>query len=108
MSADQRRLIGDRSQPIFVSAVTGWEIASKVKLGKWPEAASLLPDRPSKIIGEGFQMLDITMAQAEFAGSLPLVHRDPFDRFLAAQSLLLDIPIATVDAAFTALGCKVV
>ena len=53
-------------------------------------------------------MLDITMAQAEFAGSLPLVHRDPFDRFLVAQSLLLDIPIATVDAAFTALGCKVV
>ena len=108
LSANHRQHIADRGQPVFVSAVTGWEIAAKVKLGKWPEAAIMLPDLASKVIAEGFQMLDITFAQAEFAGTLPLVHRDPFDRFLAAQALMLDIPIATVDRAFELFGCKTV
>ena len=103
-----RARIAAGAQPIFVSAVTGWEIATKVKTGKWPEAAVLLPDLAAKILGEGFQCLDVTVAQAEYAGSMPLLHRDPFDRFLAAQALGLDISIATVDPAFKLFGCKTV
>jgi PIN domain nuclease of toxin-antitoxin system len=47
---NHRQMVSDRTQPIFVSAVSGWEIAIKVKLGKWPEAAPLLPDLSSKIV----------------------------------------------------------
>jgi len=91
-----------------VSAITGWEIAIKVKLGKWPEAAVLLPGLSEKVVDEGFEILNLTLAQAERAGQLDLVHKDPFDRLLAAQSLLLDMPIATVDPALGLLGCKIV
>ena len=101
-------LIEDRQIPLYVSAVTGWEVATKVKLGKWPEAAPLLPGLSTVALRAGLRLLDVTLEQAEYAGSLPLIHRDPFDRFLAAQALLLDMPVATVDPAFKAFGCKTV
>ena len=47
-------------------------------------------------------------AAPELAGSLDLVHRDPFDRLIAAQSIVLNIPVATVDSALALLGCKTV
>ena len=84
-----RQLIEARGETIYVSAVTGWEIGIKVKLGKWPEASVLLPGLSEKVMDEGFEVLDLTLAQAERAGQLDLIHKDPFDRLLAAQSLLL-------------------
>ena len=103
-----RRLLVEGDHSYHVSAVTGWEIATKVRIGKWPEAAPLLPDLTELVRRSCCQLLDITMAQAELAGSLPLIHRDPFNRLLAAQALDLDIAILTVDPALARLGCKVV
>jgi PIN domain nuclease of toxin-antitoxin system len=108
LPAAHRPLFADRSSPIFVSAVTGWEIGIKVKLGKWPDAAQLVPGLDDLVRRSGLQALDVTLAQAERAGSLDLVHRDPFDRLLAAQAIDLGIPIATVDRAIASLGCAVV
>lgn len=103
-----RRAIEARGAPIYVSAVTGWEIGIKVKLGKWPEAAVLLPGLNEKVLDEGFNGLDLTIAQAERAGLLELVHKDPFDRLITAQSLMLDLPVATVDPAIALFGCRIV
>lgn len=108
LSGTHRALFDKRDEPIYVSAVTGWEIAITVKLGKWAGAANLLPDLDGLVRRSGLQPLDLSFAQAERAGSLELAHRDPFDRLLAAQAQDLDIPIATVDAALALLGCKVV
>ena len=108
LSQTHRALLDDRSAPVYVSAVTGWEIAIKVKLGKWAGAAALLPGLAGLVQRSGLQSLDLSIAQAERAGSLDLVHRDPFDRMLAAQALDLDIPLATVDVDLARLGCKIV
>jgi PIN domain nuclease of toxin-antitoxin system len=108
LTASHRQWLDNRNAAAFVSAATGWEIAIKVKLGKWSEAAPLVPDIAGLVLRSGLQLLDVTMAQAERAGSLDLVHRDPFDRLLAAQALSLDIPILTVDPVFAGLGCKVI
>lgn len=105
LNAEHRKLIEDNANDLYVSAVTGWEIAIKVKLGKWPEAAPLLPDLSSKILAAGFELLPLTLAQAERAGSLDLAHRDPFDRMLAAQAIDLDIGLATSDIVLAKLGC---
>jgi PIN domain nuclease of toxin-antitoxin system len=102
-----RQVIRARDETIYVSAVSGWEIAIKVRLGKWPEAAVLLPGLSEKVRAEGFEVLDLTLAQAEKAGLLDLIHKDPFDRLLAAQSLVVGAPIATVDPAIALLGCAV-
>ncbi len=107
LQSRHRSIIQSRDEPVFVSAVAGWEIAIKVKIGKWPEAAVLLPGLADKVRAAGLQLLDVTLEQAERAGSMDLIHRDPFDRILAAQALSLDIPVATVDPAFAMLGCRV-
>jgi PIN domain nuclease of toxin-antitoxin system len=93
---------------VLVRAVTGWEIAIKVKLGKWPDAEPILASLEETLLAEGFEMLDLTMAQAKRAGSLDLIHRDPFDRMLAAQALDLDIALLTADPAIARLGCKII
>jgi PIN domain nuclease of toxin-antitoxin system len=108
LESQHRQLIEARGETIYVSAVTGWEIGIKIKLGKWPEAAVLLPGLSEKVQDEGFEVLDLTLARAERTGQLDLIHKDPFDRLLAAQSLLLDVPIATVDPALAMLGCSVI
>jgi PIN domain nuclease of toxin-antitoxin system len=108
LSVVHRDRLADRRQAVHVSAVTGWEIAIKVKLRKWPEAAALLPDLDGTVRAAGFAVLPITLAEAEGAGSLDLVHRDPFDRLLAAQALTRDLTVATVDPAFAGFGCRVV
>ena len=105
---NHRALIEAAGEPVYVSAVTGWEMALKAKLGKWPGVVSILPNPEAAIRDEGFSILDISLTQAKLAGSLDLVHRDPFDRLLAAQSLDLRIPIATVDPAMALLGAVVV
>lgn len=103
-----RLLINDPDEIVYVSAVTAWEMSIKAKLGKWPGAGILLPTLEEAILAEGFETLDITFAQAKFAGSLDLIHKDPFDRLIAAQSILLDIPVATLDPALAILDCKTV
>ena len=106
LESRHREAITNSSNVIHVSAVSGWEIGIKVKLGKWPEAAVLLPDLTSKVRAEGFFTLDLTLSQSEAAGALELGHKDQFDRLIAAQSLELQWTVATVDTAFGRLGCK--
>ncbi len=108
LPARHRALLESSEETIYVSAVSGWEIAVKVKIGKWPDAAALIPKLEQAIADEGLERLDLSMSQAKLAGSLELIHRDPFDRLLAAQSILLQIPIATVDPALKRLGAEVV
>ena len=91
----------------FVSAVSGWEIAAKVRLGKWPEAAPMLPGLEKVIDEAGFQPLVLTVAQAERGGAFDFAHKDPFDRLLAAQALDLGMTFLSVDPAFAAFGCAV-
>lgn len=90
-----------------VSAVTAWEIASKVRLGKWPEAVVLAASFSQVVTEQGFELLDITVEQARIAGFLIGEHRDPFDRMLAAQSQTEGMPLVTADPAFRTFGTQV-
>jgi PIN domain nuclease of toxin-antitoxin system len=92
---------------VCVSAVTAWEIANKVRLGKWPQAASLAASLTDIIAEQGFEPIPITLEQARVAGFLASVHRDPFDRMLAAQAQIEAIPLVTADPAFRTFGTQV-
>ncbi|HNI35985.1 MAG TPA: type II toxin-antitoxin system VapC family toxin [Microthrixaceae bacterium] len=91
---------------LFVSAVTVAEIAIKRSIGKL---------RMTLAISDLLAPLDarelaLSMAHAEALERLPMLHRDPFDRLLAAQAScdgltlvtaddrLLAYPVATLDA----------
>ena len=86
--------IADPRNEVFVSAITGWEIAVKSAKGRISA-----PDNLGKLIEDrGFTHLPLTFRHAEEAGNLPMHHRDPFDRFLVAQAQIEGLVVVTRDA----------
>lgn len=85
---------------MFASAVTAWEIADKFRLGKWPEAGDLVRDLPGIMADQRFDPVPISIAHARHGGLPRNAHRDPFDRMLAAQAAIEDMPLVTADPAF--------
>ena len=85
--------IASASNEVFVSAVSVWEIAIKRASGKLAFGGSVA----SAIEQQGFLSLPITVEHAEWAGSLPQYHRDPFDRLLVAQAHLEGMTLVSVD-----------
>ena len=104
LSTTAHRVIADETNDIIVSAASAWEIATKHRLGKLPEAGAVATDVAGCIANEGFEALAISVADAERAGRLPGHHGDPFDRMLIAQALGHDLAIVSVDAAFDRYG----
>jgi len=103
-----RRVVADPANEIFVSAASIWEITTKHRIGKLPEAGRLLPGIDLHIRRSRFAGLPISLAHAELAGGFALEHRDPFDRMLAAQSRLEAMPIISADAVFASFGLSIV
>jgi PIN domain nuclease of toxin-antitoxin system len=92
---------------VLVSAVIAWEVANKVRIGKWPQARPLVERFFDVIANYGFVPLPITLEHAHRAGLLPVTHRDPFDRMLAAQAQIESVPLVTADPAFRTFGTRV-
>jgi PIN domain nuclease of toxin-antitoxin system len=93
---------------VWVSPVSGWELATKHRLGRLPGAERILPRLPGLIEESRLRTLPITFAHALKAGALAHEHRDPFDRMLAAQAIVEDMALVTSDPACKALGADVV
>jgi len=92
-----KEFVKDRNNAVFVSAASVWEIATKFRLGKLPDAAHVARNVPEWIVRAGFESMPVTAEHAQLAGAWDLPHRDPFDRMLAVQAKLEKIPLATVD-----------
>ena len=92
----------------MTSAASAWEIATKHRLGKLSIAGQAIARFNELIELDGFEHLPITYLHALRAGSYAADHRDPFDRMLAAQSALENLPLITCDSAFATFGNQVV
>lgn len=68
--------------------------------------AALATDMSHWIREAGFRELPISIAHATRAGSFPHVHRDPFDRMLAAQSVIEQIPVVSRHVVLEELGAE--
>jgi PIN domain nuclease of toxin-antitoxin system len=99
--------IDDPNNTILVSAASAWEICTKVRIGKLPTGRALCDDFRGYLDRSHFEPLAITVEHARLAGSLGAAHKDPFDRMLAAQALVEDLPLVTNDLAFAAFGVRV-
>lgn len=99
-----KNLIGDTSNEVWVSTASAYEISFKVTLGKLPSCAPLIPKFSVTLLSEGFRHLECTLRHGIEAGRLPLLHRDPFDRLLAAQAIVEDMAIVSNDEKLSALG----
>lgn len=108
LSETAREIVADGDNEILVSSASAWEISTKHRLGKLPGAGPLARDIAGWVERAGFRELTVTLAHAQRAGSWPQAHRDPFDRMLAAQSAIEDLPLLSRDPALTAFGVRLV
>ncbi len=106
LSGAARRAVTDSANIIFVSAASAWELATKVRLGKLPEAETLEREFLQLTQRTGFVLLSIEPEIALRAGRLVGAHGDPFDRMIAAQALELDIPVISADPKLDSFGVR--
>ena len=107
LPSDARAAMTDPGHTVYVSAATGWELATKIRKGQLLELRSSLPTFTDDVIRDGFHHLPVLAKHGVHGGSLPGAHKDPFDRVIAAQALIEDCVVVTCDAAIAAFGCKV-
>jgi PIN domain nuclease of toxin-antitoxin system len=98
----------DASTQLFLSSASSWEIAIKYALGKLPLPEEPRTYVPSRMRLSGTTGLPVEHAHALHVASLPLHHRDPFDRLLVAQAQLESLPIVTADPALSAYEISIV
>jgi len=100
-----QKIAEDPSAKLVLSIVTPWEMAIKTAIGKL-HAADILDDFEAVALRGRFTILETSTRHVIHGGRLPLHHRDPFDRLLAAQALDLDIPLLSRDRVFDLYGVK--
>lgn len=108
LSTVARDVISHDDTIVIVSAASAWEICTKVRIGKLPTAYAVCEDFHSVLVRNGFEPLAISVEHGRVAGRMPGPHKDPFDRMLAAQALIEDVPIVTNDSTFAGFGVKVI
>jgi len=95
--------IDDVANEVHISAASAWEISTKARLGKLRFTGSLAA-RLEKL---DVRPLAVTVEHGWAAGTLPPVHRDPFDRILVAQAQLEELVVVTADPVFARYGVAV-
>jgi PIN domain nuclease of toxin-antitoxin system len=88
---------------VVVSAVVVWEVAIKRRLGKLDAPDDLL----DQLERAGVDLLPINARHAERVGTLPLHHRDPFDRLLIAQAEIEGLALVTGDDDLSQYGIQI-
>lgn len=91
----------NRSNEVYLSAVSAWEIGFKHRLGKLP-----LPGEPARFIprqriAHRIEPLPLDEGAALALGKLPDLHKDPFDRMLICQAISSAMTLLTPDPLVT-------
>lgn len=102
LSAAMRVLIEDKSNTVCLSLASLWELAIKVRLGRFQLNQPFEQFVLQQITNNEITLLDITVSHIALVASLPLHHRDPFDRLLVAQAQAEQLPLVSTDEALDA------
>ena len=98
-------LIRDPATDVYFSAVSIWEVAIKSALGKMRADANVML---KYLVDEGFKELPVMARHTVATVTLPMHHRDPFDRLLVAQSRMESLRLLTNDKIMALYGEPVV
>jgi PIN domain nuclease of toxin-antitoxin system len=108
LSAGHYEKLEDPATRVFVSAISIFEMTTKARIGKL-ELPKMFQAKLTDIYPVfGFASLDVKPQHADLAGRLPGEHKDPFDRLLAAQSIIEDMAVMTIDRRIADMGARVV
>ena len=97
LSEVARETISDGRNRLIWSLASSWEIPVKVGIGKLTLGRPLQQLFTDIVTDQGVELLPITHDHCTRLSSLPLHHRDPFDRMLVVQAQGEKIPILSAD-----------
>ena len=100
LSPTATSLIQQSDVNLFLSIVSIWEMQIKIQLGKLHLNATLQETITSQQTINDISILPITPAHIFTLDSLPLIHRDPFDRLLISQAKLENLALISKDSVF--------
>ncbi len=106
LSTTAKALIEDSSNSIAVSPASYWEIAIKIKLGKYALPMPYQAFMESHLAANDFDILPIMPKHTALLIEMPLHHKDPFDRLLIAQALFEKIPVISADKHLDSYGIQ--
>ena len=93
---------------LWLSVASVWEILIKVRAGKLPLPEPAGTYIVKELAKNKIEVLPIKLDHVLRIESLPLHHRDPFDRILIAQSLEENLPLVTADPVFERYPAKLI
>lgn len=102
LSVMAKTLILDASNEILFSPASYWEIAIKIRIGKLALNQTYDDFIDVCLNQYGFVILPVEPKHTAVLTTLPLHHRDPFDRLIIAQAMVEDISVVSSDDAFDA------
>jgi len=108
LSEPARKVIESGASELFLSVASLWEISIKIGIGK------LLLPKPEdrylrdQLLRNNVSTLAVEARHALELISIPLHHRDPFDRLVIAQSLVEGIPIITADSVLKQYSAQII
>lgn len=104
LSALAKSTIEDPANRKLVSVASCWEISIKSGNGKLSLGSPSAVFIPQQLALNNFELLDIKLAHATAVETLPMHHKDPFDRLLIAQAQIERISIVSVDSVLDPYG----
>jgi PIN domain nuclease of toxin-antitoxin system len=96
ISTQARSILMDQENQFVFSVSSIWEIAIKKALGR-PDFPHDPREMRRRLIDNGYEELTIKSQHVVLVDSIPLIHKDPFDRILIAQALVEGITLLTAD-----------
>jgi PIN domain nuclease of toxin-antitoxin system len=100
MSPSLEPYIYNTDNILFFSAASIWEITIKNSRNRsdfYVDPHILLDG----LLENGYRQIPVDSRHASYVGSLPMLHKDPFDRILISQSIIEGIPLITADELLT-------
>ncbi len=101
LSATTLAALEDENNDLLLSIAGVWEMQIKAQLGKLKLNDSLQNLIQSQQAANGIQLLPIELAHVLVLDTLPLHHKDPFDRLLIAQSITEGATLVSTDSQFS-------
>jgi len=108
LSAKAKQVIIDPSNRCLLSIASVWEIAIKTNAGKLEIDQPFDDFVPYHLTAYDLELIPIEIEHLSRVATFQQEHRDPFDRLIIAQGLVLSMPIVTKDSVFEGFGVKVI
>jgi len=107
LSAKRIQMLEDKSNTLFLSLASVWELQLKIQLGKFSFPKPLPEVIQAQQEINDLRILPITPEHIYELENLPFHHKDPFDRLLIAQSIVEDFTLITDDPKFSDYSVKI-